>query len=171
MERENKRFIHFFYCAAPRSTPAHAQTIGAGLYASSHPMRTCYTNPFGRLSAAIPGRVGTCCLVLFLLLSLLACSSNNNKPEGVLSKDEMAKAMIEYYLKEARINLYNLQQDSALALLKYYREEYADDKITTDSVLEKSYQYYLDNPMEFSEVYDRIIDSLALQEQRARAKE
>jgi hypothetical protein len=37
-----------------------------------------------------------------------------------------------------------------------------------DSVISKSYQYYLDHTTELESIYDAVIDSLSLREQRLR---
>ena len=105
---------------------------------------------------------------LFAILTFchLSCSPSS-PPEGILSKAEMAKAMTEFYLKESKITAMRISSDSALVLFKYYKQQYSQENNFSDSTLENSYQYYLSNPTELSEIYDRIIDSLALKEQRA----
>lgn len=108
-------------------------------------------------------------LAIFSFAILISCSTKPSTPEGILSKDEMAKVLTEFYLKESKINSLQLNQDSALILFQYYKQQYSQEKNMPDSVIEKSYQYYLDKPADMSEIYDRIIDSLALKEQRAGA--
>jgi hypothetical protein len=108
------------------------------------------------------------CIALILTIGFfISCSNKTSAPEGILSQDEMAKVMTEFYLKESKINSLHLNQDSAVVLFQYYRQAYAKENNLPDSVIERSYQYYLNNPLELSGIYDRIIDSLALKEQRA----
>ena len=106
--------------------------------------------------------------VVMLLIAIIfySCSTKPETPPGILSKDEMAKALTDLYLKEAKINKLPVGQDSILVLIQYYRTKYAASHNLPDSIVEKSYQYYVERPFEMGEIYDRIIDSLALREQR-----
>jgi hypothetical protein len=103
-----------------------------------------------------------CCLVAILVLSC-----EEKRPEGILSKDQMVSALTDFYLKEAKVNLLGLPTDSATKLIKYYKNEYARGKKFADTTLDASYQYYLNRPLEISAIYDQVIDSLVLREQRA----
>lgn len=106
-------------------------------------------------------------VLIFCACLLFSCGIKKANPEGILSKDEMAKVLTEFYLKESKITSLHLVQDSALVLFQYYKQKYAEEHNISDTVLEVSYQYYLSKPLELSEIYDRIIDSLVLKEQRA----
>ena len=119
-----------------------------------------------RLSAAILGRGPRLIIVAFLLINVFSCSNKNDLPKGVLSKEEMAKILTEFYMREARINTIHVSQDSGQNLMQLYRNKYAEQTGIPDSTVELSYQYYLAHPVELGEIYDRIIDSLALKEQR-----
>ena len=79
----------------------------------------------------------------------------------------MARALTQFYLTEAKINNLHVGQDSSLVLFKYFRERYAEQNHFADSVIDKSYRYYLDHPKDLNDIYDIIIDSLVLKEQRA----
>lgn len=103
-----------------------------------------------------------CCLVALLVLSC-----EEKRPAGILSKGQMVSALTDFYLKEAKINLLGLPSDSAAALMAHYKDQYARGKAFSDSALDVSYQYYLNRPLELSAIYDQVIDSLALREQRA----
>lgn len=103
-----------------------------------------------------------CCLVAVLVLSC-----GEKRPEGILSKDQMVSALTDFYLKEAKINTMGFVPDSAATLMEYYKAKYEREKNFSDTTLDASYQYYLNRPHELSIIYDRVIDSLALREQRA----
>jgi hypothetical protein len=103
------------------------------------------------------------CLILAMVM--LACGEK--QPEGVLSKEQMVSALTEFYLKEARFNAIGVPVDSAAILMDYYKLKYAQQNNFSDSALDVSYQYYMSNPKLFSEIYDQVIDSLALREQKA----
>ena len=151
----------------PPITYAEADAASAGLSAASpaaHP-KTSGPALFG-LSATIPGRVLSLFIIGLFLINVFSCSSKNDLPKGVLSKDEMAKILTEFYVKEARINALHLDQDSAKKLMEYYRYKYSGQMGVPDSTIDISYQYYLSHPAEMGEIYDQIIDTLALREQR-----
>ena len=131
---------------------------------AQHP-ETLGPTRFG-LSVTTPDRVRCLFFMGIFLIIVFSCSNRKDLPEGVLSKEEMAKILTEFYLREARINTIHVSQDSGQNIMQLYRNKYAEQTGVPDSIVEMSYQYYLANPAELGEIYDRIIDSLALKEQR-----
>ncbi|MBY0434839.1 MAG: DUF4296 domain-containing protein [Cyclobacteriaceae bacterium] len=105
--------------------------------------------------------------MIFLLSLLLSCKTDD-LPEGVLSKPEMVNWMIKIYLAEARTTLLPIGRDSAYKLFVPAQDSLKKLAGVQDSVLKKSYQYYLENPKELESIYDAVIDSLSLREQRLR---
>lgn len=101
-----------------------------------------------------------------LILVLVSCSSSERLPEGVLNKDEMAKVLTEFALKEAKINTFHVGTDSAARLFKVFRESYQEKSGVPDSIIDKSFEYYLARPADFAAIYDRVIDTLALRESK-----
>ena len=106
--------------------------------------------------------------LVFVLGVLLSCKKTNDAPQNILSKDQMADWMISLYLAEARTALLLMNQDSAYKLFLPYQDSLMRQKGIQDSVLRKSYDYYLKNPGELESIYDAVIDSLSLREQRSR---
>jgi hypothetical protein len=104
----------------------------------------------------------SCCLAAVLVLSC-----GEKRPDGILTKDQMVSALTDFYLKEAKLNTLGFPPDSTTTLMEYYKDEYSRGKRFADTTLDASYQYYLNKPLELSIIYDRVIDSLALREQRA----
>ena len=82
----------------------------------------------------------------------------------------MTVMLTEFYLKEAKINQLGLPNDSAVLIFEYFKEKYASEVGKPDSVFQLSYQYYVDHPIELNKIYDRVIDSLTLSEQRWQAR-
>ena len=107
-------------------------------------------------------------LVVILLLSTLISCKKEKQPQGILSRPEMVDWMIDIYLAEARTQLLSLTHDSAYKIFVPYQDSLMLKKGLQDSTLRKSYQYYLDNPSELEALYDTVIDSLSLREQRLR---
>ena len=105
------------------------------------------------------------CLVCWMILF----SCQEKQPEGLLSKQQMVSALLEFYQKEARFNTLGVSTDSTAALMHYYKLKYIQQHNLNDSAIDFSYQYYLSKPKLLSEIYDQVIDSLALREQKADA--
>ena len=100
------------------------------------------------------------------VLSLYSCKKPG-PPDGVLSKEELADLMIEFYVAEGRLYTMGIQRDSAMKLFLPFEQSVMKDKKISDETLSKTYKYYLEHPIEFEKVYDSIIDTLSLRETRA----
>ena len=107
-------------------------------------------------------------LVIIILLSAVVSCKKESKPQGILSQPQMVNWMIEVYLAEARVKLLSLPVDSAYKIFRPYQDSLMRQRGLQDSVLRKSYQYYLQNTVELEAIYDTVIDSLSLREQRLR---
>lgn len=107
-------------------------------------------------------------VVVILLLSAVASCKKDREPQGILSKAQMVDWMIDIYLAEARTQLLTVSRDSAYKLFYPYPDSLLHRKGIQDSVLQKSYRYYLEHPTQFEAIYDTVIDSLSLREQRLR---
>jgi Domain of unknown function (DUF4296) len=107
--------------------------------------------------------------VVFFIVSLTACKEET-RPPGVLAPAEFSKILVEVYLAEARINSTALQRDSAIKLFVPYEEKLFQQFELPDSVVRKTYQYYVDHPKQLELIYDSVIDTLSLREQKLRTK-
>ena len=88
------------------------------------------------------------------------------KEQPPLTRDQMADVMMRIYLAEARTSLMPISKDSAYKLFLPYQDSLLHHRGIADSTLKKAYAYYLKHPAEFEAIYDVIIDSLSLNEQR-----
>ncbi len=104
---------------------------------------------------------------LFLLASLFSCTKEK-KEVAALDKDQMTNLLIDIYLAEARTSLLPLSKDSAYRLFLPYQDSLMRSNGIADSTLRKAYGYYLQHPTELEAIYDAVIDSLSLREQRIR---
>jgi hypothetical protein len=59
-------------------------------------------------------------------------------------------------------------KDSSYRLFLAYQDTLMHRRGVSDSTLRKAYAYYLEHPNELEAIYDAIIDSLSLKEQRLR---
>jgi hypothetical protein len=104
---------------------------------------------------------------LCLFAMLVAACGGEQRPAGVLDQQQMSSLLIELYLAESRINLQNVPKDSGYKYFVPFEDSLLTQRALSDSVLSKSYQYYLDHPEEFERVYAAVVDSLNLRLQKA----
>jgi Domain of unknown function (DUF4296) len=103
---------------------------------------------------------------MIVALGLGACQ-NDKEPEGVLTREQLSALFVEFYLAEARLGNTTVVRDSALQLFVPFEESFLKEKGVSDSVLRKTYIYYFNNPSKLELIYDAVIDTLSLREQRA----
>jgi len=110
-------------------------------------------------------RAGLICMLIILVFAV-ACQSNKTPP-GVLSKKEYAEYLVSVYVAEAKLNTYPITPDSAMKLFQPFEQSLLDKFDKSDSVIQKTYQYYLAHPDQMQEVYTAVIDTLNLMEQKS----
>lgn len=104
-------------------------------------------------------------IIVMIGLTFSSCKKEE-QPAGILSEHQLKRVMVELYLAEARLNSRSLSRDSAQKLFKPFEEKYLEKMGIQDSVLRKTYQYYFDHPDKLERIYDAVIDSLSLLEQK-----
>ena len=108
--------------------------------------------------------------ILLLVVYFLALSGcNSGQTKEVLSEDQMVDLMMDFYLREARLKDIRVGEDSGAILFNHFRKLYNDQNQTQDSLIDESLHYYLADPVLLNRIYDRLIDSLALKEQKSGA--
>lgn len=110
-------------------------------------------------------------LIFFMtILFVVAGCQHEKKPTGVLNKEEYARFLVSVYVAESKLNTYAITPDSAMQLFIPFEQALEKKFNIPDSVIRKTYQYYLDHPEELEQVYTAVIDTLNLMEQKATAK-
>jgi hypothetical protein len=104
-------------------------------------------------------------LVFVLFLGSVACSSSK-KPEGVLTQAQLSNLLIDVYLSEARIESITLPKDSLMRFFVPHEQKILQARGIPDSILKITYEYYLAHTKELEQVYDAMIDTLVLRDQR-----
>lgn len=107
-------------------------------------------------------------VLVWTALMVSSCIRKESPPPGILSKAEMADLMMQMYMGEARALTWAIPRDSAYKLFVPFQDSILRKKGLADSVVLKSYQYYVDRPTELESIFDAMIDSLSLKEQRLR---
>ena len=105
-----------------------------------------------------------------LFFSGLSCGTKK-EPEGrILSQREMVGTLIDVYIAEQKIQALNISRDSGEFLFKKMNAKVLEAKNVQDSVLKKSFDYYMARPKELEQIYSALVDSLNLREQRVTSK-
>lgn len=110
-------------------------------------------------------------ILALLLVSVLWSCSSNERPEGILSKEEMVPVLMDVYLTEGRLSSLSLKRDSALKVYEDIEAKIFEKNNTTDSIYRASMVYYYDHPKEMEKIYEVVLDSLTQREQLLDAKE
>ena len=105
--------------------------------------------------------------IVFMLSLSLLFSCSREEARDIMDKDQMAAMLVEFYLREARVKANTVTEDSAAVIFTHLRKAFAQKHGINDSLINRSYNYYLSRPKELQDVYIRVIDTLALREQRA----
>ena len=106
--------------------------------------------------------------VVFILMTLLAaCSGKDRTPKDILPPNEMVRVLSELYINEEKVNRLNLRRDSSETVFAALKDRMFTKLQMPDSVFKRSFDYYMDHPVEMEKVYSALVDSLNLREQRA----
>lgn len=107
-------------------------------------------------------RVGLICL---LLVSAFGCDSDT-KSDRIMGEEEYARYLISIYVAEAKLNTLTITPDSAMKLFQPFEASLQNKFEVTDSLVMKTHEYYLNHPRELEKVYNIVLDSLNLRQQR-----
>lgn len=111
-------------------------------------------------------------LTVFTAVAITLCSCKTKlqdvePPEGILDKEEMVAVLVDIHLAESYGYMLRLNEDQKI---DFERDEYAKvfklHHLTLEH-FEKSYQWYIDHPVVFDLMYDKVIEGINLQEQYA----
>ena len=103
---------------------------------------------------------------LTLVCGLYACQVDK-KHADVLAKEELANLLVELYVGEAKMLNIVPVNDSAYKLFLPFEEALLKKNDISDSIIKTTFRYYLEHPIELEQVYDIVIDTLSLREQKA----
>jgi hypothetical protein len=104
-------------------------------------------------------------LSIFILASALSCQMKE-RPKEILTQEQFSALLVDVYMAEAKLETLPLVKDSSIKYFLPFEEKLLKKKGIADSVLRETYAYYMAHPKEFEQIYDSVIDSLALREQR-----
>lgn len=111
--------------------------------------------------------MGKTCGIFMMLAMFFSCGRSSEKPEGILSHDQMVKVLAEVYIAEEKISHLGISADSGLVVFERSKHKVFEATGIPDSVFKKSLDYYMTRPKELEVIYSVLIDSLQLREQRS----
>jgi hypothetical protein len=120
-----------------------------------------------RLFNSLKGSGTATCFALFIA-TVISCTSPDNPPAEILSKEQMAVVLREIYISEDRINRLGVANDSAKVLIEIFKDKVLAKHNISDSIFAISYDYYVDHPKDLELIYTALVDSLQLEEERTR---
>jgi hypothetical protein len=102
---------------------------------------------------------------LMICLALGGCSKPK-LPAGVLDDARFSDLLIDVYIAEAKVLPLRILKDSVLHIYQTWEDSMLIRKKISRKDLKETYRYYLDHPSDFERVYEIVMDSLNLREQR-----
>lgn len=112
------------------------------------------------------GKLSMRLICILALVGMAACQTNE-RPKDVLTQAQLSALLVDVYLAEAKLDAIAKPKDTTIKYFLPFEEKLLRRVGISDSVLRKTYAYYLDNPKELEQVYDSVIDTLTLREQRS----
>ena len=103
---------------------------------------------------------------LSILLISFSCNSSTSVPDDVLGKEEMSNILLHIYIAEAKFSTSKKNKQSPKELMIAYEKQLYEENNISDSIYMQSMAWYLSNPKILNEVYEVVMDSLRLREQK-----
>lgn len=107
-------------------------------------------------------------LIVGLIVGLQACKKQEQVPENLLNEDQMTHIFLNNYILEAKLsnNTPRIPRDSATMVFEIVEDEMLDSMNINEDTYNTSLQWYYQRPDLLDKIYERVIDSLNLMEQR-----
>ena len=98
-----------------------------------------------------------------MLFVFASCKQSDevNKPEGLLSQDEMVAVLTDIHLIEGARTGMVIMGDSVGGVNEHYRA-FFDKHNVTQAVYDSSFVFYSKNPIIFDKIYERVIENLSV---------
>ena len=108
--------------------------------------------------------------ILSCIFFLTYCSSDE-KPEQILSKEQMVALMIDLNIAQTRVDQLKLKKDSAAEVYDQYHAYLLNKHLIKDSTFYESLRYYLNRPNDLDVIHEGILDTLSFRLQKIEAQE
>ena len=111
-------------------------------------------------------------LFSFSILTLqVSCNGKTNSvPHRIISKDKMADILVDIHLAEAAADNHGFTKPEInLMMASKYDSIFQKHQITFEQ-FKSSYDYYMNHPAEFSDIYSEVVNKLTTQVSKVRNK-
>lgn len=105
---------------------------------------------------------------LIFLVLCSACIKPEEPPANVVPKDTMVNILIDIHLTEAKLSIKPLRPDSTYLIYQKNKEKIYNKYRISSARFDTSFSYYSRNPTELNEIYEVVVDSLGLMEERGK---
>ena len=101
-------------------------------------------------------------LIVFLFV-IASCKQSDEvqKPEGLLTQDEMVAVLTDIHLIEGARTGLVIMGDSVGGVNEHYKAFFEKHNVT-QAQYDSSFVYYSKNPVVFDKIYERVIENLSL---------
>lgn len=103
-------------------------------------------------------------MIVCLSLFLWTGCGEQEKPEGLLSEEEMVNVLIDIHITEGIASAIPVSYDSSGVLYSLMEKEVFIKHQVEDTVFKESLRYYLQFPATMDKMYAQVLDSLASKE-------
>lgn len=98
--------------------------------------------------------------LILITLAVVGCSSKENIPEKLLTKQQMIMLLIDMHISEGKAFAMNVPQDSSKILSAIFGNEVLQKHNISEAVFIENYNYYLLEIEDMSYIYRAVVDSL-----------
>jgi hypothetical protein len=108
---------------------------------------------------------------VLIIPAVLACSKDDQLPEGYLNQQEMVAFLIDLHITQSKVQNLRLPSDSSELVFMIMEKDLLNEYAITDSTFYKSYSWYLDQPDIMYDIYTSIVDTLTLRQSLLRRED
>lgn len=101
----------------------------------------------------------------------VACGNGDNKPDNILSREQMVGLMIDMQIAQTRVADLRVGKDSAQKVYDQYHEYLLSAHVVEDTTFYESLRYYLNRPQDLNFIHEAVLDTLNLRLQKIEAQE
>lgn len=106
--------------------------------------------------------------ILLFGLFIQACTSPvEPAPDDVISARKMTSILVDIHVAEARVERLGITTDTAAVHFRKLQQEVYRKHQITEEQFNKSYNYYMHNVSELDKIYEKVVDSLSVNEVEA----
>jgi hypothetical protein len=103
--------------------------------------------------------------LIFVIGASLLFACDVSKPLGILSEDDMVNLLIDIHITQAELQVRNFgHENSKMIYNRVLQDSIVKKRGWEMEQVQESMDYYLNNIPVYSDIYERVLDSLTLKE-------